>query len=237
VRFEEPLVEGTLIKRQKTFVADVMLPSGESVAAHCANPGSLIGCAEPGSKVLLSVHENPRSKFRHHLEIVYAGRIPVAVHAGRPAGVIAEAVAAARIPELAGYASLRRDPVVKGKGGTRIDLIIEGNALRPCFMKIENVTLAKETTAFYPDALVQNGMQMMQDLTNLVREGNRAMIMFLAQRADVEVFKPAEDIDPEYTQALRDAVARGVEAVCYRAKVTRRGIELEKKLPVEIGEV
>jgi sugar fermentation stimulation protein A len=236
VRFEQPLVEGTLIKRQKTFVADVMLNNGEEVAAHCANPGSLIGCAEPGSKVLLSVHENPRSKFRHHLEIIYAGRTPVAVHTGRPASVIAEAITDARIIELAGYASLRRDATIKVKNGTRIDLIVEGNALRPCYMKIENVTLARENVAFFPDANVLNGMQVMQDLTNLVREGNRAMLMFLAQRADVEVFRPAEDIDAEYTQALRDAVARGVEAVCYRTKVTRKGIELDKKLPVEIGE-
>ena len=234
VRFEQPLIEGTLIERRRKFVAEVKLNNGDEIKAHCANPGSLLSCSEPGSKVLVSVHDSPRSRFKHHLEIIYAGRVPVGVHTGRPAGVVAEAIGQAKIRDLAGYATLGRD--TSNGRSTRIDLVAKGNGLRPCYMKVENVTLVANGTAFFPDLVVPSGPQHMHDLTNLVREGNRAMIMLVAQRSDATQLRLADKIDPEYTQAFRDAVARGVEALCFRAKVTRKGIQLDEPLPIDMSE-
>ena len=53
--------------------------------------------------------------------------------------------------------------------------------------------------------------------------------------ADATCFRPADHIDPDFGQAFRDAVARGVEVTCYRADVTRKGIELADKLVVDLG--
>jgi sugar fermentation stimulation protein A len=232
VRFEQQLIEGTLVRRYKRFLADVRLTNGDEVTVHCANPGSMMGCSDPGSKVLISENEDPRRKLKHQLEIIYAGRTPVGIHTGRPAGVVSEAIEKGKIEELAGYATMRRD--VRFGRDNRIDLLLEGNGLRSCYIEVENVTLARDSVAFYPDAINERGPQRMSDLTDIVREGNRAMIMFVAQRSDVQSFRPADHIDAEFGQALRDAVARGVEPVCYRAKVTRRGIELDLRLPVDM---
>lgn len=233
MRFEQPLLEGTLIRRERKFVADVMLTSGEEIAAHCANPGQLLGCAEPGSKVLVSVHDNPKIKFRHQLEVIYAGRTPVAIHAGRPAAVAAEAIIAGKVPELAGYATLKR--ANPRNRDFRVDFVVKGNGLRTCYMKVENVTAAEGDVAFYPDLKLGDSTKLMQELTNLVREGNRVMFMFLAQRSDVERFRLAEELDAEFVQVFRDAVARGVETAAYRSKVTRRGIEFEKQLEFDVN--
>jgi sugar fermentation stimulation protein A len=43
MRFPAPLLPAKLVRRYKRFLADVELPSGEIVTAHCANPGSMIG--------------------------------------------------------------------------------------------------------------------------------------------------------------------------------------------------
>jgi sugar fermentation stimulation protein A len=142
-------------------------------------------------------------------------------------------VSQGKISELAGYAELRRE---LQRTRTRIDLVVRGNGLRPCYMKVESVTFGADGTALFPDTQYDNGPEVMNELTNLVREGNRVMFMFLAQRADVERFKLADHIDPEFCQVFRDAVARGVETTCYRAKVTRRGIEIDDKLALELGE-
>ena len=48
------VVKGTLVKRYKRFMADVTLDDGETVTAHCANPGSMMGLVEPGTPVWLS---------------------------------------------------------------------------------------------------------------------------------------------------------------------------------------
>lgn len=234
MRFEQPLVEGTLLRRYKRFLADVRLENGDEVTAHCANTGSMQGCSEPGSKVLLSISDDPTRRFRHELEIIYSGRTPIGVHTGRPNAVVAEAVSSGRVPELAGYATLRRE-VTYGRN-SRVDLLLEGNGLRPCFVEIKNVTLADGAVAMFPDAVTERGTRHVLELTDMVREGNRAMVLFVAQRPDVERFRPADHIDPEFGQVLRDATARGVEALCYRAKVTRRGIELETRLTVDLSE-
>jgi sugar fermentation stimulation protein A len=232
VRFEQTLIEGTLLRRYKRFLADVKLASGEEVTVHCANPGSMMSCSDPGSKVLVSLHDDPRRKLKHQLEIIYVGRTPVGIHTGRPNAVVAEAITMGRISELAGYATLRRE--VRFGRDSRVDLLLEGNGLRSCYVEVKNVTLARDGVAYFPDAVTARGTKHMAELTDIVREGHRAMVLFLAQRADVERFRPADEIDSEFGQALRDAIARGVEPVCYRSKITRRGIELDVQLPVEL---
>ena len=233
MRFEQPLVEGTLLRRYKRFFVDVRLRDGQQITVHCDNPGSLLGCSEPGSRVLLSVHSGSERKFKHQLEIVFAGRTPVGIHNGRPNSVVAEAIHDGRLPELAGYASLKQE-VPYGRA-SRVDLLLAGNGLRPCYVDVKNVTLADNGVAYFPDAVTDRGTRHLAQLTDMIREGKRAMVIFVAQRADVCRFKPADHIDQEFGQALRDAMARGVEAVCYRTKVTRKGIELDEKLPIELN--
>ncbi|RYF02845.1 MAG: DNA/RNA nuclease SfsA [Deltaproteobacteria bacterium] len=233
MRFDQPLLEGTLVRRYKRFLADVKLRSGEEITAHCANPGSLLGCAEPGNKVLVSIHEDPRRRFKHQVEIMYSGRTAVGVHTGRRSAVVTEAITQGKIGELAGYATLKRE--VKAVRDNSIDMMLTGNGLRPCYITVRNVTLAYEGVGYYPDAIAAKGSQDMHVLTDLVREGSRAVIFLVVQRSDVESFRPADHIDADFGLAFRDAVARGVEAMCYRAKVTRKGIELDKKIAVDLG--
>jgi sugar fermentation stimulation protein A len=232
MRFEQPLIEGTLVRRHKRFLADVRLGSGEEITVHCAHPGSMMGCSEPGSKVLLSANSDPRRRFKHQLEIIYSGRTPVGIHTGRPVTLVYEAIMAGKIGELAGYATMRRD--ARYGRDNKIDLLLEGNGLRPCYIEVANVTLGQDGTAYYPDSVITDGPAHMDELTDLVREGNRAMLFFVAQRSDVERFKPADHIDAELAQAMRDAFARGVEPVCYNAKVARKAIELDLRLPIEL---
>lgn len=234
MRFEQPLLEGTIIRRQKRFLADVKLRTGDEVVAHCVNPTKLTGCAEPGNRVLVSVHDDPRRRYKYQIEIMYSGRTAVGVHAARPCHVVAEAIAAGKISTLMGYQTLRGD--VKAPRDTRVDMLLEGKPARECYVVVKSVTMAYESIAYYPDAIVNKGPAHLNALTDLVRDGKRAVIIFLVQRSDVDMFRPADHIDQDYCVAFRDAVARGVEALCYRAKVTRKGIELDKQIPVDLGD-
>jgi sugar fermentation stimulation protein A len=232
VQFEHPLIEATLIRRNR-FLADVRLRNGDEITVHCAHAGSMIGCSDPGSKVLLSEHNDPRRKLKHQIEIIYAGRTPVGIHTGRPTAVVAEAIVQGKISELAGYATLRKETgVVRG---THVDIALEGNGLRTCYIQVKNVTLAENGVAYFPDAVSATEGERLLELTDLIREGFRAMAIFVAQRSDVTSFRPADHIDPDFGQTFRDAVARGVELLCFRAIVTRKGIQLDEKLPVEQG--
>ena len=55
-----PLLEGTLIKRYKRFMADIELASGEIITAHCPNTGSMSGVCHVGGRVMVSKSDNPK---------------------------------------------------------------------------------------------------------------------------------------------------------------------------------
>ena len=65
MRFSSPLIPGRLIKRYKRFLSDIELENGEVVTAHCANPGSMLGCNACGAEVLLSRSDNPKRKLQY----------------------------------------------------------------------------------------------------------------------------------------------------------------------------
>jgi sugar fermentation stimulation protein A len=235
MRFPAPLVPATLVKRYKRFLADVVLPSGETVTAHCANPGSMTGLNVPGARVWLSRSDNPKRKLVHSWELIEVdlgnGAELVGINTGHPNVLAAEAVAAGKIPELAGYASVRRE-VRYGKN-SRVDFLLENPARPPCYVEIKNVHLMrKPSLAEFPDAVTKRGAKHLAELSDMVTGGARAVMLFLIQIGSARSFALARDIDPGYGRALDNARKAGVEAIAYRCGITRDGIEVTEPVPI-----
>lgn len=232
MRIEHPVIEGRFVRRYKRFFADVELDDGTLITAHCPNTGSMLGCLTPGSRAVLRDSQNLERKLRYVLQSLEVDGSLVNVDTNLPNAVVHQAVVEGRIPELAGYDSARRE-VPYGKA-SRIDLFLESRARGGCWVEIKNTTLAAGRVAQFPDAPTERGLKHLGELTRLARRKQRAVQFFFVSRADVEVFRPADDIDPEYGRALRKASRAGVELMAWVARVLPGEIELERPLRIEL---
>ena len=229
MKFQQKLVHGTLIKRYKRFLADVKLDDGTEVVAHCTNSGSMKSCLENGAEVYLSPVNDPKRKTQFTWEMIKINGDWVGINTGNPNKLAFEAVSAGAIPGLEGYTTVKRE--VKF-GDSRFDVFAEKEHEK-CFIEVKNVTLKEGKYALFPDAVTIRGQKHLNTLIEVKKRGMRAVMLYIVQRSDVEVFAPALEIDPEYSKMLKKAVEAGVEVIPVKAKVLPESIELGKILPIK----
>jgi len=228
VRLPAPLIEGTLVRRYRRFLADVELAGGALVTAHTPNTGSMKQCAVPGHRVLISESDNPARKLRYTLELIEVAGHWVDTHTHRANRVVEEALRVGRIPELAGYDVTPEYPYHE----SRLDFLLEKEAER-VLVEVKNVTLCDPPgIACFPDAVTVRGQKHLRELVRARQEGSRAVIFFLVQRGEARAFSPADAIDPEYGRLLREVSAQGVEILVYRSEVSPEENRVGERLPV-----
>jgi sugar fermentation stimulation protein A len=185
--------------------------------------------------VWLSSSDNPKRKLVHSWELIEVdfggGPELVGINTSHPNALAAEAIAAGAIPELAGYGSIRRE--VKYGKNSRVDFLLEDPAREPCYVEIKNVHLMRQPAlAEFPDAVTKRGAKHLNELSDMVAAGARAVMLYLIQIGSARAFALARDIDPAYGRAFDAARAAGVEAIAYRCGITCDGIEVVEPVPI-----
>lgn len=246
--FSSPLIKGRLLRRYKRFFADVELIDAHPgldlsardgtppvVVAHCANTGTMKTCADPGSTVYLSWNPDPKRKLHFTWEFTeIPGGGLIGVNTARPNHVVAEAITAGHIPALAGYASLRREAPISKQSRCDILLDRDGSGREMCIIEIKNSTLKVDHCIAFPDAVTERGLKHIHELQKLVREGVRSVMLFLVNRPDGETFRTANEIDPRYSSALKEAARNGVEVMAWRSTNSLLGIEVGGEVQVSL---
>ncbi|MET3528143.1 DNA/RNA nuclease SfsA [Phenylobacterium koreense] len=247
----QPLVRGRLVSRYKRFFADVVLDDGSPLTAHCPNPGAMLGLNAPGLPVWLSKSDDPKRKLAHTLELVEVDGGMVGINTMHPNRLVAEALAADALPEVAGYSSHRRE--VKYGVGSRVDFLLEDPARAPCWLEVKNCQAAYNARlkpdhkvwlevknvhlmrtpglAEFPDCVAARSLKHLRELEAMVAEGDRAIVLFVVQRGDCEAFKACHELDPAFARGLDQAADAGVEVLIYACDVAISGLKISHRIP------
>jgi sugar fermentation stimulation protein A len=232
MEFPTPLVPGRLIRRWKRFFSEVTLDSGETVLAHCPNPGSMIGLAEPGMRVWLEPNDDPKRKLRYGWRLAeLPGGHWAGIDTAVPNREVREALLDRAVAELAGYGTVR--PEVRYGTKSRVDFLLSEPDLPDAYLEVKNVHLRRAgEAAEFPDCVTARGARHLAELSEMVAGGHRAAMLYLVQRTDCDHFRIAADLDPAYAAAFAAARAAGVEMLCYGTRIDTLGVRLSRRLPV-----
>ena len=235
MRYSSTLIPGTLARRYKRFLADVVLESGEMTTVHVANPGAMTGLDRPFSRVWLSGSDNPLRKLPLTWELVEtdlgSGIEFVGVNTQQPNTLVAEALKEGLIPELRHYTSVRQE--VKYGARSRVDFLLESPSRRPCCLEVKNVHLMrKPRVAEFPDCVTDRGAKHMEELAAAIGSGARAVVLFVIQIASADRFAVARDIDPAFAAAFHVARGQVVQMLAWRCNVNLNGIEIAAPVPI-----
>ncbi|MCD6165417.1 DNA/RNA nuclease SfsA [bacterium] len=249
MKLPQLLISGILLKRYKRFLADIHLSTGEVITAHCPNSGRLSGLSTPGNPVQVWKSSNPRRRLLYTWEMVRVNSIWVGINTNRSTALAVEAIENGIITQLQGYGGIQTEVRLEADNrfrqgdlaacpvreaySARLDLRLFGNT-PDCFVEIKNVTLVEDGIAYFPDGVTVRGSKHVIELERAVAKGYKGVILFVVQREDAVVLRPADHIDSRFAQTLRQACSNGVQAIAYKASVSPGEIVIVREIPVEL---
>lgn len=221
----EKLIKGKLVKRYKRFLADIILENGEEITAHVPNSGAMTSCIEENCDVWVTFHDNEKRKLKYTLELTKMGENLICTNTGVANKISIEAIQNGVIKELHGYENLK--PEQKYGENSRIDILLE-NGNEKCYVEVKSVSLRIDDYLAFPDAVTSRGTKHLNELAQMVKDGHRAVMLYVIQRTDDLPFKLACQIDKKYCEAFKEVTKNGVEVLVYQSHINLEEIYLKK---------
>ena len=226
----DKLIHGKLIKRYKRFLADIILDNGDEITAHVPNSGAMTSCIEQNCDVWLNFHDNPKRKLKYTLELTKMGENLICTNTGVANKIAIEAIQNGVIKELQGYENLK--PEQKYGQNSRIDILLESKNEK-CFVEVKSVSLRIDDYLAFPDAVTSRGTKHLNELSQMVKDGHRAVMLYVIQRTDNLPFRLANEIDKKYFEAFKEVTKNGVEVLVYQSHISLEKIYLKKALIID----
>lgn len=234
MEFSPALEEAILIKRYKRFLADIKTQQGELLTIHCPNTGSMLNCMSEGCRIWFSRSTDPKRKSAGtwQLSATPQGRI-ACINTQLANKLVEEALQQGIIKELTGFSQLRRE-VPYGSENSRIDFCLDFADNTTTYLEVKSVTLGFDDTAVaaFPDAVTARGSKHLRELTELAQQGINTVLCYCVNLSNIDAVRSCQEIDPKYTQALNDAVEKGVKIIAYSTDISTKGITLKHPIPV-----
>lgn len=231
MQLPDNLQKAKYVSRLNRFAA-VMNVDGRDSLVHIANSGRLGELLTPENTMWLAPAKTKGNrKTDYDLALVELDGVFVSADARMPNALLTEAIVNRKLEEFAGYEFSRSEVTF---GDSRIDLLLNAKDSL-CYVEAKSATLVENKIAIFPDSPTERGRKHLYSLMDVVRQGHRAAAAFVIQRKDANSLLPNRKSDPDFCDALLEASSKGVEVYAYTCDVNLNSIEIDKKVPVELG--
>ena len=206
IKLHEPFEYGILVRRYKRFLVDVELKSG-LITAYCPNPGRMLTCSKPGSRVRLSYFKNTKRKYEYQLDLVHNGLCWVGVNPSFANQCVQAAILEGVI--FSDYAVDGWESEVRYDQSRRIDFLHTGSE-QLVYVEVKGVSMAMDGVGMFPDAVSKRAVAQLEAMVRQVKIGHRAIVLYCILRGDVTDVVSAKHIDTQYAAKLEWAKKQGV---------------------------
>lgn len=223
------IIEGIFIDRPNRFIANVLI-NGIKEKVHVKNTGRCREILTSGTKVYLEESNNPNRKTKYSLISAFKDNKLINIDSQVPNPVVYNAIVNNEIPQLSNVDFLKREVTF---GNSRFDLYYEKGEEKG-FIEVKGVTLENQGISMFPDAPTERGSKHVYEMIKAVEEGCRGYILFLIQINNIKYFKPHEEMDKEFSNAIIKAKKHGVNILAYNSIVKPDEILLKDQVDILI---
>lgn len=221
----ENIVEGVFLSRPNRFVANVKI-DGKEETVHVKNTGRLKELLYEGVRVVCQRSENVNRKTKFDLISVYKGDVLYNIDSVAPNIVFGEYIEKF-------FTNVKKVKPEKKYKNSRFDFYVEYEDKR-AFVEVKGVTLEKDGVMLFPDAPTQRGVKHINELTECVKDGFEAYIVFVICADTGFKFSPNEERHKEFAEALRSAEIGGVKISALKCNVGKDSINIKEFMDVEL---
>lgn len=226
------IVEGIFLERPNRFIAKVEI-DGEIHTVHVKNTGRCKELLTPGCTVYLETCDTPNRKTKFDLVAAEKQRENLPSLLINLDSQIPNDVAAEWLP-LSGLFS--PDTIYKRevkKGNSRFDFCIEDKGIKT-YLEVKGVTQENGSIAMFPDAPTERGVKHIEELTECIKQGYGACILFVIQMKGISHLIPNDETHKAFGDALRKAQKAGVKILAVDCIVTPDSIKADAPVPVKL---
>jgi len=220
------MVPGIFRTRPNRFIAHIEI-DGRDEVCHVKNTGRCRELLPPGAAVWCQRSGNPNRKTKYDLIAVQKGQRLINMDSQAPNAAAKEWLQSGSLGEIT---DLRAETV---HGESRFDFSFTLNG-KKCFLEVKGVTLENDGVCAFPDAPTERGAKHLRGLTQVVRDGYGAFVLFVIQMADVKYLHPNDATDPSFGAALREASQAGVTVLAVDCAVTPDSMTIRLPVPVDL---
>jgi sugar fermentation stimulation protein A len=232
LRFPQPQRTAIFLKRSQRFLADMLFEDGEAATVYCPNPGAMTGLLTEGNRAVVWDSNDAKRRRRYTWRAIEFNGNWVGTDTHFSNRVVSEIIQQRLLPALSSFTEVAREQPIEP--GVRIDFILR-NEKDDCLLEVKSASVVLDGVARYPDSKTPRGIKQLQAFTRRLKCGQRVIVLFLVQRADVQSFIVTDAFDTDYAKAFAEAVAEGLEVMPVAVKVSPEGFSFPRLLPY--GEV